>query len=144
MLDSYRVRTRLKEINKRLRILEEKFKPLSEKELTEDEILNASAERNLQIATQACIDIANHIVAAFVLDRSFKNTSEVFASLAKENIIPEDFVDTMVKITGYRNILVHGYLDVNRKITYKNIQKHLPDISEFAKFIEKFLEKRAS
>lgn len=141
MLDSYRIRTRLKEINKRVRILKEKFKPLSEEELTKDEILNASAERNLQIATQACIDIANHIVAAFALDRSFKDTAEVFASLAQENIIPENFANTMIKITGYRNVLVHGYLEVNRKITYDNIQNRLQDLSKFAQYIEKFLQK---
>jgi len=143
VLDSYRIRTRLKEINKRVRILNEKFKPLSEEKLTKDEILNTSAERNLQIAVQACIDIANHIVAAFALDRAFRETAEVFDSLAQEKIIPDDFANTMIKITAYRNVLVHGYLDVNRRITYENIQKHLSDLTKFAQYIEKFLEKKS-
>lgn len=142
MLDSHRVRTRIKEIRKRLTILDKNFKNLSEDELIGDEVLNAAAERSLQIAIQACIDIANHIVASLGLERPAKETAEAFFSLADEDIIPKNFVNTLVKITGYRNILVHGYLDVDRHQTYINIQKHLPDISKFAKYIEIFLEKQ--
>ena len=143
MLDTYRTKTRIKEIRKRVTFLDKNFKPIHENRFIKDDRLNAEAERHLQIAIQAAIDIANHIVAALGLDRSFRETAEVFASLAKENIIPPEFIDAMVKITGYRNILVHGYMDVNRKITYENIQKHLPDLAKFAQYIEKFLEKRS-
>ena len=144
MLDTYRIRTRIAEIRKKLTILDKNFKGLSERKFLEDERLNAEAERHLQIAIQACIDIANHIVAALGLERPAKETTEAFYSLAKEKIIPDDFVNTMVKITGYRNVLVHGYLEVNRHETYLNIQKRLPDLSKFAKYIEEFLEKQKS
>ena len=30
-------------------------------------------------------------------------------------------------MTGYRNVVVHDYLKVDRRITYKNIKKHLPE-----------------
>ena len=142
MLDTYRIRTRIKEIRKRLTILDKNFKGLPESKFLEDERLNAEAERHLQIAIQACIDIANHIVAALGLERPAKETAEAFYSLAKEGIVPDDFVNTMVKITGYRNVLVHGYLEVNRHETYLNIQKRLPDLSKFATYIEEFLEKQ--
>lgn len=140
MLDTYRIRVRIKEIRKRLTILDKNFKGVPEKKFTKDESLNAAAERHLQIAIQACIDIANHIVAALGLERPAKETAEAFYSLVKEGIIPDDFVHTMVKITGYRNVLVHGYLEVNRHETYLNIQKRLPGLSKFAKYIEEFLE----
>ena len=143
MLDISRTRTRIREIRKHLEILEKYFKGLSEKELIKDDRLNAEAERHLEIAIQACIDIANHIIASYGLIRPEKEASEAFTSLAKEDIIPEDFVDTMVKMTAYRNVIVHGYLDVDRRITYDNIQNHLVDISQFAKYIEEFLEKQA-
>ena len=142
MLDTYRIRVRIKEIRKRLTILDKNFKGVPEKKFTEDETLNAAAERHLQIAIQACIDIANHIVAALGLERPAKETAEAFYSLAKEEIISDDFVDIMVKITGYRNILVHGYLEVNKHETYLNIQKRLPNLSQFARYIEEFLEKQ--
>lgn len=141
MLDTLRVKSRVAEIRQRLIILEKRFKGVSESQLVEDENLNAAAEHHLQIAIQSCIDIANHIVAALGLERPSHQTGEAFMSLAKEGIITKEFAQTMVKITGYRNVLVHGYLEVDRHQTYFNIQNNLPDLSEFAKQIELFLEK---
>lgn len=142
MLDKSRIQARLVEINKQLRLLNSQFKPLSEKELVGNEVLNLAAEKSLQNAIQSCIDIANHIVAALGLERPEKSVADIFVSLAKEEIIPEDFVETMRKITGYRNVLVHDYLKVDRHKTYIIIQKRLPDLVKFAQYIEKFLEKR--
>lgn len=48
----------------------------------------------------------------------------------------------MKKVTGYRNILIHEYLEVERHQTYLNIQKGLKDLVKFAQEIEEFLEKR--
>ena len=141
MLDTYRTRKRIQEIHKRIKKLEEKFKPLGEREFVEDDSLNAEAERHLQVAIQACIDIANHIVASLGLNKKFETVGEVFYELVENGILDGDFANKMVSITGYRNVLVHGYLDVQRKITYDNIQNHLGDLSEFAKYIEEFLEK---
>lgn len=126
MLDTLRVRTRIKEVRKRLTILDKNFKNIPEKEFTKDERVNATAERHLQVAIQACIDIANHIVASLGIERPMKDTAEVFSSLEQEKVIPKRFVETMTKITGYRNVLVHDYLEVDRHITYENIQKRSP------------------
>jgi uncharacterized protein YutE (UPF0331/DUF86 family) len=119
-----------------------RFKPLRERQLIGDEDANAAAERHLQIAIQACLDIANHIVSSFGLERPAQETSEVFTVLAKEKIIPGSLAKRLVEATGYRNVIVHDYIDVDRHITYTNIQQRLPDLSEFAKYIERFLEKQ--
>lgn len=139
MLDPYRIRTRIEEINKRLTVLNSEFKPLAEKELTGDEERNAAAERYLQVAIQAALDIANHIIASSSLERPSKESSEVFGILAKEKIISENLSEDLIAATGYRNVLVHEYLEVDRHRTYDIIQNHLSDLSEFAKYIEEFL-----
>lgn len=54
------------------------------------------------------------------------------------------FAQDLSKITGYRNVLVHGYLEVDRRQTHLNIQNNLPDLSEFARQIELFSEKQES
>ena len=141
MLDTYKVLSRIKEIRRRIGLMEEKFKPLSEEELTKNDVLNDAAEHSLQIAIQACIDIANHIVASLGLSRNFESVSEVFYELAKEHIIDGDFANIMISVAGYRNVVVNGYLEVQRKITYDNIQKRPPDLAKFAQCIEEFLEK---
>ncbi len=142
MLDTFRIRSRVKEIRRRLVLLDKYSKPLLKRVLIEDEMQNASAERNLEVAIQACIDIANHLVSSLGLEMPGKNISDVFYSLSGEKIIPGDFVETMVKITGYRNVLVHEYINVDKEITYDIIQNRLQDISKFAQYIEKFLEKK--
>ena len=53
----------------------------------------------------------------------------------------QDLAKIMKSVVGYRNVLVHEYLRVNRHLTYKYIQEELLDLSNFAKEIEKFLEK---
>ena len=142
MLDTYRIKTRLEEIRKRILILEKDFKKIPEEKLIVDENLYASAERHLQVAIQACLDIANHLVAALGLERPKKEAGETFITLAKERIIGQNLAKIMKKVVGYRNILVHEYLEVERHQTYLNIQNGLKDIAEFAQEIEKFLEKR--
>lgn len=143
MLDIKRIRARLREIRSRVFELQTSFQKLSEEELITNQTLYNAAEHHLQIAIQGCIDIASHIVASLGLPAPKKETAEVFDSLAKEEIIPKEFSEIMHDVVSYRNVIVHGYLDVNRHITYQNIQKHLPDLSKFAQFIEKFLEKKA-
>lgn len=141
MLDIYRIRTRIQEIRKRVLELEKNYKEITKERFVKDSRLTAAAERNLQVATQACIDIANHIVATLGFDRPVEETSEVFDTLGNEGIIPESFVNTMKKMTGYRNILVHGYLIVDANKTYDYIQNNMEDFSIFAKHIEKFIGK---
>ena len=80
MLDTYRIERRIQEIHKRLKKLNDKFKPLRESEFVKDDSLNAEAERHLQTAIQACIDIANHIVASLGFKRSLKKQAKSFTN----------------------------------------------------------------
>ena len=141
MLDTYRIKTRLEEIRRRILILKKDFQKIPEEKLVADENLYASAERHLQVAIQACLDIANHLVASLGLERPKKEVGEVFFALAKERIISQNLAKIMKKVVGYGNILVHEYLEVERHQTYLNIQKGLKDLVSFAKEIEEFLEK---
>lgn len=141
MLDTKRIKAKLREIRRRVYELQSDFQKLSEEELVSNETLYNAAEHHLQISIQSCIDIASHIVAVLGLPAPSKETSEVFFSLAKEGIITEEFAKVMKDVVAYRNVIVHGYLDVDRHQTYLNIQKHLPDLAKFGQFIEEFLEK---
>ena len=141
MLDTYRIRTRLEEIRKRIKILEKEFKPLAEEKLVTNENLYAAAERHLEVAIQACLDIANHFVSALGLERPGKEASEVFLTLAKEGVISKKLARVMKSAVGYRNIIIHEYLEVERHFTYQNIQEGLSDLVRFGKEIEGFLKK---
>lgn len=106
-------------------------------EYSKNEGLKDRAERNLQLAAQACIDIANHIVA----DSGFRAPSgygEAFIILMEEGIIPGKLAERMRMIAGFRNILVHDYLKIDDQAVYASLS-NLNDLTEFAQYIEKLL-----
>jgi uncharacterized protein YutE (UPF0331/DUF86 family) len=106
-------------------------------EYKHDEGLKDRAERNLQLAAQACIDIANHIVA----DSGFRAPSsygDAFIVLMEEGILPEDLTESMKMIAGFRNILVHDYLKIDDQSVYNSLS-NLKDLTNFAWYIEKLL-----
>lgn len=142
MLDTLRIKSRISELRERILIMRREFSVLPEEKLTHDEVLYTSAERNLEIAIQACLDIAAYINSIMGLKRPKHRSAEVFINLADEKVIDSKLANIMVKIIGYRNILVHEYLKIDRHQTYLNIQKGLDDLENFGKQIEDFLVKQ--
>jgi len=72
----------------------------------------------------------------------------IFVILAEEHIFPETFARNLVKMVGFRNILVHEYMTIRLDIVYKAIQENLSDPSaslrtcpeQFEEYILEFLE----
>ena len=136
MVDKEKVEQRLTKLEQAIRKLKE-IAVNSWDEYLNNEALRDRAERNLQVAAQACIDIANHIIA----DRGYRTPqgyADCFAVLLEEGIVPADLADKMKMVAGFRNILVHDYLDIDNKIVYQSL-KHLDDFGEFAKHVYNLL-----
>lgn len=136
MVDKEKVEQRLMKLEQAIRKLKEIAKQ-SWEEYTSNEALRDRAERNLQVAAQACIDIANHIIA----DKGYRTPqgySDSFNVLLDEGIIPIELADKMKMVAGFRNILVHDYLEIDNKIVYQSL-KHLDDFGEFAKHVYNLL-----
>ena len=64
---------------------------LSREELTQDPVPLGSTERYLQVAIEACLDIANHIIAAERL-RAPRDYADAFSVLAEADVIPVEFL----------------------------------------------------
>ncbi len=87
-------------------------------------------EINLQRAIQACIDMANVIIAkdGLGLPNSYKQSFEI---LAKHNVISSDLNSIMSKMVGFRNISIHDYEVIKPQIVDKIVQDHLIDFEKF-------------
>jgi len=85
---------------------------------------------NLQRAIQACIDIANIIVAkkGFKLPAAYKDS---FLILRQNNILDEDLTDKMISMVGFRNIAVHEYQEINTDILKSILVNNLKEFEEF-------------
>ncbi len=85
---------------------------------------------NLQRAIQATIDISNNIIKENNLDlpKSYKNAFEI---LYKYNYINKNLKENMIKIVGFRNIIIHDYQTINIEILKSILKNNLNDFQEF-------------
>ena len=87
---------------------------------------------NLQRACEATIDIAMYIVSTRKLGNP-QTKKEAFKKLEENNIISKDMSKNMQNMTGFRNIAIHDYKEINEEILKEVIEKHLNDLLEFAR-----------
>ncbi|MES0490511.1 MAG: DUF86 domain-containing protein [Leptospirales bacterium] len=87
---------------------------------------------NIQRAAEQCIDLANHVVRIQKLGIP-KESKDGFVMLADAKIIPQDLSGKLIKMVGFRNILVHQYQELEIKIMQDIIENHLEDFIDFTK-----------
>jgi len=87
-------------------------------------------EHTLQIAIQAALDVASHIVSDRRLGEPRTNR-ELFDLLARDGWIPATLADSLRRMVGFRNVLVHGYDDVDIGVVHDVVVNRLPDLVEF-------------
>ncbi len=84
-------------------------------------------EHTLQLAIQAALDVASHIVSEQRLGQPRTNR-ELFALLERGGWIDGDLSETLQQMAGFRNVLVHGYDDVDLAIVLDVAENHLADL----------------
>lgn len=109
-------------------------------ELEKDEDIQDLVDRRLQIAVETCIDMAVHLASGLNLPGQ-DTAKDVFELLGKEKVIKEKLAKKMGRACGFRNILVHQYLDIDYQEVFRVYQKDLQDLRDFAKAVVEFLEK---
>ena len=85
---------------------------------------------NIQRAVQACIDIANIIIAEknYKLPTTYKESFEILLS---NKIISKTIYNKMIKMVGFRNIAVHDYQRIEIDILKSILFKHLKDFEQY-------------
>ncbi len=91
-------------------------------------------EHTLQIAIQAAVDAAAHIVSDERLGEP-DTQRELFDLLHRDGWIDESLVSKMRSMCGFRNILVHGYEEVDLGIVRDVCENRLVDLLTFAEVI---------
>lgn len=91
-------------------------------------------EHTLQIAIQAAIDAAAHIVADERLGEA-RTQRELFDLLARAGWLPSELLARLRGMCGFRNILVHGYDDVDLGVVRDVLANGLDDLLEFVRVL---------
>ena len=88
-------------------------------------------EHTLQIAIQAALDVASHIVSDRRLGEPRTNR-ELFDLVHRDGLIDSDLAASLKNMAGFRNVLVHGYADVDLGVVRDVLENHLGDLESFA------------
>ena len=128
-VDVIRVRERLGIITESERRLRE-LSSLTEGEFLADFRNTESAKYLLIVATEAAIDICNHL-AARQGGRSPEGYADCFTVLAELGLITEELSARLRQMARFRNFLVHLYWQVDNRRIYTILQENLADLSAF-------------
>ena len=90
----------------------------------------ASAKYLLIVATEAAIDICNHIVARHG-GRAPEAYAECFEILSTLGVIDLDLARQLQQMARFRNLLVHLYWQVDNQRIHEIIRGDLADLDEF-------------
>ncbi|MFY9344660.1 MAG: DUF86 domain-containing protein [Planctomycetota bacterium] len=125
-------------IEKRLAWIEaclERLRRLGKAELVETDPLQlAFVEHTLQTAIQGAIDVAALVAGARKLGEPDASRS-LFQLLAQDGWLEPGQADVWRRIIGFRNIVVHRYLDVDPAIVRAVLETNLGDLSRFVRSI---------
>lgn len=87
-------------------------------------------EHTLQIAIQSALDVASHIVSDRRLGEPRTNR-ELFDLLHRDGWLEAALAGSLRNMAGFRNVLVHGYDDVDLSVVRDVLGHHLVDFDAF-------------
>jgi uncharacterized protein YutE (UPF0331/DUF86 family) len=92
---------------------------------------------NLQRAIQAAIDLAAHLISGrgWGLPDSLKAHFQI---LADQSVISPELASHLRAMTGFRNIAVHDYEQLDRAILKRIVRERLGDLAAFATAVKEF------
>jgi uncharacterized protein YutE (UPF0331/DUF86 family) len=139
-VDPVVVRRRLRALERSLRILRS-LRARGRDAFLSDEVVQDRAERHAQLLAQACADIALHILAG-TGTAAPETYAEALSVLAADAVIPGPLGAGLAQAVRLRNILVHGYLDIDHGRLFDELD-WIESTEEFAAAIEHWLEQNA-
>jgi len=88
-----------------------------------------SAERFLQVAVEVLDDLGAHLVAKTGAG-PIERYRDIPDRLLAAGRLSEDQADVWRRVIGFRNVIVHNYLDVDRAIVFDILTNHLDDLRD--------------
>lgn len=129
MVDAERLLALLARVTARLAVLDE-YAAADPEPLLADRVRLGDLKYTFQTAIEACIDAAHHVVADRGLGVPDSNAG-AFHTLGEARILDADLATRMAGSVGFRNVLVHGYAEVDDRL----VVDHLEDLDALRGFV---------
>jgi uncharacterized protein YutE (UPF0331/DUF86 family) len=92
-------------------------------------------EHTLQVAIQAALDVASHVVSDERMGEPGTHR-ELFELLVRHGWLTSDLGARLAKMVGFRNVLVHAYAEVDPVIVRDVVDNHLGDLDAFVAVVQ--------
>lgn len=138
MINPQIIQDRLQEMDENLSLLAE-LKDIDRHKFQSDPKIYKLAERCLELCIECLLDICHYIIANNNWPRP-KDNAEAIIILGEKEVIPLKFAQSIVGMSNLRNILVHGYLKIDRNLLCQKIQK-LDDFRNFQEYILAYISR---
>ena len=138
-VDKELLRRHLQQLHQAVQILRDLSKTQREEFLADYRIYGL-AERYLQLAIEACLQLCSILVASLGLRRP-EGYHELLSIVSNEQIIPRQLAYRLEILTDLRDALVHDPTTLSRDLLYEHIQHRLDDLDAFAEAVEEKLGK---
>jgi uncharacterized protein YutE (UPF0331/DUF86 family) len=138
LVDRYVVQARIAKIREYVALLRKIRGLTDEQRFVADPLVYGNAERYLQLAIQSALDISNHIIADMNLNLP-GSSQELFDLLAARRVLPRPLSKRLVSMAGFRNLLVHEYLEIDRRRVWRVLKDELADFEKFIRVVSKLL-----
>lgn len=131
------VERRLSHLLESVDVLKE-YQDLSLEELAATPKVHWAVQHGLQVCIQAVLDIATHLVAALggPLGEDYRS---YIVALGTLGVLPKPFAERIAAMAGFRNVLVHEYIDVDLVEVHRVLTQNLRDLEEFAHHIHGYI-----
>lgn len=94
-------------------------------------------EHGLQLCAQNALDVASHLAASAGHD--VPDYAAAIDRLRDAGILSVEFASRFRSVAGFRNVIIHGYLDVDVDLVHAVLNHRLEDFTEFARRVEDHL-----
>jgi len=66
-------------------------------------------------------------------------SQELFDVLAARKVLPKPLSKRLISMAGFRNVLVHEYLEIDRRRVWRVLNDELGDFEKFIRAVSKLL-----
>ncbi|MGE3288840.1 MAG: DUF86 domain-containing protein [Pseudonocardia sp.] len=129
MVDPLRVQTLLDRLGHETAALR-RLRARPTGELLADEDLLAAVKYRFVVAPEACIGVGRHVVASEGL-RAPRDYTDVFTVLSEAGLLAAHVTAELRDTAGFRDLLVHGYAQVDDTRVVEILHSRLEDLDRF-------------
>jgi uncharacterized protein YutE (UPF0331/DUF86 family) len=129
---------RLQHVVRRLR----HYRALARADIEGNQDLEWALERGLHLGCEILLDVGNHVLAG-AFGRTADSYEEILSALADEGVLSAALRQALTGLGGFRNVLVHDYLDLDMDRVFDVLQRAPEQFEAFAAELHAWLARRS-